>query len=1165
MSNQFFSVKRGNNLRLIIILFFNLFCLAVYAQKSWDGGASTTNWGDANNWQPNGVPSSTDDVTIGNFPAITINVAAVCASFNTTVEDLSNGGRTISISGSNSLTVGGAITLNGTTGSTGGADPTILDIGSGIVSSTSLVINFTTNTNPRRAEVLLSTGTLSIAGNINVSASSNQSGISVSSTGIINVGGQFLTPIIGSNYGNFIPGTSTVNFNGAGDQNIESNDNFYNIIASGGGTKTRVSGFSILGNLTIENGVTFNVNTPTTTMGPNSIITVNGILDFSNSSGRISTGMDQNASIIIGVSGLIKTVDELGLGPILNASLETLGTGAWITSSINTNGTVEYYRNGTSGQIITDRDYNNIIITGGNQIKNWTLGADRTINGNLFLNNSAPLTFSGSQTVYVKGNISNSGNFVTGSSTINMNGSGVQSITGATTFNNLTINNVSGIIINTNETVNGVLNLTNGNITTAANKIIIPSTGSVSRTNGYIVGNLQKNVALGATSSTFEIGDASNFTPASVAFSNVSATGDLTASVSNSFTGGSTLSSSKYINRSWNITNVNTVFDNYSATFQYAAGDAVGSPSATRLKVGKLNGATWTYPSSSSSAATSSATATDMTSFSTFVLAELACVNPTITTTGIINTLCFDANAQAATLPYTATSSSLVSFSIDWDAGIVDQAVMTFSFSATGGDINNINIPASTIAGTYNGTMTIANACGGSVTKAISVTINDETLSAGTDGTLTICAGTTPTDGQLFASLGGSPSIGGSWTNVGLIYTYTQTGTSPCPNKTATVTVTEQPQAASVGGDGTLTICAGTTPTEAQLFASLGGSPSVGGTWTNVGLAYTYTQTGTSPCPNKTATVTVTEQPQAASAGSDGTLTVCAGTTPTEAQLFASLGGSPSSGGTWTNVGLTYTYTQTGIAPCPNKKATVTVTEQPQAVSAGTDGTLTICTGTTPTEAQLFASLGGSPSVGGTWTNVGLIYTYIQTGTSPCPNKTATVTVTEQPQAASAGSDGTLTVCAGTIPTEAQLFASLGGSPSVGGTWTNVGLIYTYIQTGTSPCPNKTAKVTVLMSNDPVSYNGNCYATIKDAFDADPPISGATIVILTNLTENNAIILPIGATLIINPNVTYINAGTLINRGIINNLGAFINTGTYKGSGVFNGRFLNEGNFENGN
>jgi len=122
---------------------------------------------------------------------------------------------------------------------------------------------------------------------------------------------------------------------------------------------------------------------------------------------------------------------------------------------------------------------------------------------------------------------------------------------------------------------------------------------------------------------------------------------------------------------------------------------------------------------------------------------------------------------------------------------------------------------------------------------------------AGTDGTLTVCAGTIPTDAELFAALNGTPQAGGSWSNVGLVYTYTVVATAPCTSDaTATVTVIEQAQP-NAGSNGMLDICQGTTVTAVDLFSSLIGTPDAGGTWTPAlpgAGTYTYTVTATAPC-----------------------------------------------------------------------------------------------------------------------------------------------------------------------------------------------------------------------------------------------------------------------------------------------------------------------------
>ncbi|MEA1873022.1 MAG: PKD domain-containing protein [Bacteroidota bacterium] len=188
--------------------------------------------------------------------------------------------------------------------------------------------------------------------------------------------------------------------------------------------------------------------------------------------------------------------------------------------------------------------------------------------------------------------------------------------------------------------------------------------------------------------------------------------------------------------------------------------------------------------------------------------------------------------------------------------------------------------------GTYTVILTATNAGGSDTETKIDYITVQATPDAGTDGTLTVCEGTTPTEAELFAELGGTPDTGGAWTNSGLVYTYTVSATSPCTGSvTAAVTVTEQ-TAPDAGTDGTLTVCEGTTPTEAELFAELGGTPDTGGTWTNSGLVYTYTVNAIAPCTNDaTATITVTEDPililstsstNATCGDSDGTATVVA-------------------------------------------------------------------------------------------------------------------------------------------------------------------------------------------------------------------------------------------------------------------------------------------------
>ncbi|WP_198146891.1 T9SS type B sorting domain-containing protein [Maribacter thermophilus] len=406
--------------------------------------------------------------------------------------------------------------------------------------------------------------------------------------------------------------------------------------------------------------------------------------------------------------------------------------------------------------------------------------------------------------------------------------------------------------------------------------------------------------------------------------------------------------------------------------------------------------------------------------------------------------------------------------------------------------------PAPNGPGTYTYTVPATAPCTEDATAQVVVT-EQAKPNAGSDGTLTICVGTTVTAAQLFAQLGGTPDTGGTWSPAlsgAGTYTYTVSATAPCTgNDTSQVVVTEQ-EAPNAGTDGSLAICEGETVTATQLFAQLGGMPDTAGTWSPA-LAgagtYTYTVSATAPCTeDATAQVVVTEQ-AAPNAGSNGTLTICEGETVTAAQLFAQLGGTPDTGGTWSPVlagAGTYTYTAPATAPCTgNDTAQVVVTEQ-AAPNAGTDGSLTICEGETVTAAQLFAQLGGTPDTGGTWSPAlagAGTYTYTVDGNA-CEDATAIVTVTEDIQP-NAGTDATLSICPNETVTQAQLLTLLGTDNPLG-TWSpnpeGAGAgTYTYTVTGNVCGANSTATVTVTISN--LDSDGDTILDCQEMMDGTDP------------------------------------------------------------------------------
>lgn len=426
--------------------------------------------------------------------------------------------------------------------------------------------------------------------------------------------------------------------------------------------------------------------------------------------------------------------------------------------------------------------------------------------------------------------------------------------------------------------------------------------------------------------------------------------------------------------------------------------------------------------------------------------------------------------------------------------------------------------PTQDAPGTYTYTVQGVPPCD-DVSATVEVTVNPQ-ADPGTDGNLTLCYDSTPTN--LFNSLGGSPQSGGTWSpalasGTGIFdpaqdlegtYTYSISGDSPCGIVTATVTVTTIP-APNPGTNASLILCSNDAST--NLFDRLGGSPETGGVWSpalasgtgvfdpaqDTAGVYTYTLQGPAPCGPVSASVNVTVNPEA-EPGTNGSLTLCFDS-PSE-NLFDSLGDNPESGGTWTpalasGTGVfdpsldaegVYTYTLTGTSPCGDATSTVTVTVNPLA-DAGSNASLLLCSNEVPQD--LFDSLGGTPETGGVWSpalasGTGIfdpaqdtagIYTYTVQGITPCGDASATVNVTVSP-ASEPGTNGSLIVCVDSAPED--LFDSLGGTPQTGGVWSpalasgtsifdpslDAEGVYTYTIAGTSPCGDATSTVTVTIN-----------------------------------------------------------------------------------------------------
>ena len=110
---------------------------------------------------------------------------------------------------------------------------------------------------------------------------------------------------------------------------------------------------------------------------------------------------------------------------------------------------------------------------------------------------------------------------------------------------------------------------------------------------------------------------------------------------------------------------------------------------------------------------------------------------PTITVDENATAVCFSSNAQTSLLGYSGTTNSPTTYSINWSSSPSSNFASVNDASLSGNSIT-INVPAGTVAGTYQGTITVknANGCGSSEGQPFSITVNPlptATISRSTD------------------------------------------------------------------------------------------------------------------------------------------------------------------------------------------------------------------------------------------------------------------------------------------------------------------------------------------------------------------------------------------------------------------------------------------------
>ncbi len=317
--------------------------------KTWDRGAGTNNWGDANNWNPDGVPLATENVSLTGADTIDVNVAGVCNSIT-----LNNAGLALTVKSGNSLTASFNFKLTSGTLNTEAAFPT--------VTGTTTISAGTVGYNGSGAQAVLALNyynlTLSNAGTKTIATATTVAGdmttsgtVTASCSGSLTVSGNV---VIGSGT-TFNGGSGTVDFNGT--------------LTITSATFTATSGsLSVAGNLTIS-GSTFAHNSGTVVFDGTDATLTSGGAAFNNFTVNAankqvylsaSGSLTVNGTLSIQTGYLIQDpANNLSAGSIsIGASgrLRNYGTGSLtLAGPVSNSGTIDFDGGGDASCTGTNR------------------------------------------------------------------------------------------------------------------------------------------------------------------------------------------------------------------------------------------------------------------------------------------------------------------------------------------------------------------------------------------------------------------------------------------------------------------------------------------------------------------------------------------------------------------------------------------------------------------------------------------------------------------------------------------------------------------------------------------------------------------------------------------------------------------------------------------
>jgi hypothetical protein len=391
---------------------------------------------------------------------------------------------------------------------------------------------------------------------------------------------------------------------------------------------------------------------------------------------------------------------------------------------------------------------------------NGTVVLTQPIKINRTLSLAAGTLDAGTFTDSLKGSVANSGTFTNGKLILlgtGTNPAGPFTISGAK-FSSIELGNnnytVSGSI-----TVSGILDVKNNVLNAGTSSVLLTSTASLSRTTGWVRGKLRKNIPLGSNvSKTFEIGDSLYYAPVTLTFASVTASGDITAKTDSAAAepnfASSLIHPTNYINRYWGITSSGLVFTTYNAAFSYVSSDLKGTATSSSVR-SYFYSSTWGTGLTTSTGAYSSSVS-GYAQVGDFILADCgpASVTPSLTITTESTTICSNSSATYTSVGVNGGTNPIY----QWNKNGVDAgsgSTITFlSNTLNNGDVISCVLTAN-------------NTCQTSATvtsNAITMTVKQSPAVAQiTNGIATITSATLCTLGSTYKYFDATPY--GTWSS----------------------------------------------------------------------------------------------------------------------------------------------------------------------------------------------------------------------------------------------------------------------------------------------------------------------------------------------------------------------------------------------------------------